>query len=131
MFIWGDLNLFLQLFQLHLKSHIVILSPYLHALALLFRFLCDVQCFGDVFFILWVILPDWFYLQFGFKCCFTFLFICLPWFYSPFRSSMTWAALPPPTALRWVNVFVFFPPHFLSYLRPYYFPSDLRLKLLL
>lgn len=105
-FIWGILICFYS--SPHLK-HFIVLSPHLRALALLFRSLCDVQCFEDVFFIVWVIFPDWFCLQFGFTCCLTFLFMCLPWIYSPFHSDLTWTARWSPTVLSWVNVFVFLP----------------------
>lgn len=117
----GDLNLFLQLSSLETFYCFITSS---RALALLFRSLCDVQGFEDVFFIVWVIFPDWFCLQFGFTRCLTFLSMCLPWIYSPFHSDLTWTARSSPTVSSWVNVFCFFTHIFFRYLRTNYFLSD-------
>lgn len=123
-FIWGILICFYSSPNL---KHFV-LSPHLRALALLFRSLCDVQCLEDVFFILWVIFPDWFCLQFGFTCL-TFLFMCLPWSYSPFHSDLAWTARWSPTVLS--KCFCFFTRIFFRYLRPNYFLSDKASALIL
>ena len=59
----------------------------------------------------------------------TFLFMCMPWSYSPFRSDLTWTARWSPTVLS--KCFCFFTRILFRYLRPNYFLSDKAATLIL
>lgn len=73
----------------------------------LFRFLRDVQCFGNVFFLFWVILPDWFCLQFGLGVAFLSCSCACHVFIALLLRLELVAFLSPPV-LSWVNVCFFF-----------------------